>query len=423
MSLPHLTSLYDLYLSEGQPFRRVHRMVDLFESVIKTYTSVMMAEYFRRAEVSDAVKGLLANGLRTPSLGTWQYFSRELHRELKAAGHGFMIPGFEGSLEELEKALNKPETNVVSFRNAYAHGATPSDAQCLEDVSRYEPFLERLLSEAWIEGSGISIREGKVYIENGDASLCLHPILVERHEPDSPSLAFFNDSKDDRIGLLNYPLSRHYREKPFFREFQEYIPLNAWRKMATPDFLQRIEELTDTFKGRMSERGMMLDFVGTADKGYLSVQGNPGIGKSALIAQFFKDLSREALAGLHVVSYFINRGTAQARAEQMLAYLLKKTDEIFKEGRGILAEGNGLWDLQAQLFAKWELWGGQSAGRRMLFLIDGLDEGVEGDILNYLPRQAFEGILFIYGSRPDGHPRLRDLWTELPATHHRTLML
>ncbi len=189
------------------------------------------------------------------------------------------------------------------------------------------------------------------------------------------------------------------------------------------DSLPIIKVLTDRFEGRMSERGVMMDFVRKAAKGYLSVQGKPGIGKSALIAQFFKDLSREAHEGLHVVSYFINRGTAQARAEQMLAYLLKKTDELFKEGRGIVAEGNGLWDLQAQLFAKWELWRGQSAGRRMLFLIDGLDEGVEGDILNYLPRQAIEGILFIYGSRPDGHPRLHDLWMELPAAHHRTLML
>ena len=36
MSLPHLTSLYDLYLTESKPFRKVHRMVDLFESVIKS---------------------------------------------------------------------------------------------------------------------------------------------------------------------------------------------------------------------------------------------------------------------------------------------------------------------------------------------------------------------------------------------------
>jgi hypothetical protein len=372
MSFPHLTSLYDLYLIESQPFRKVHRMVDLFESVIKTYTAVMMAEYFRRDEVSDGVKGLLANGLRAPSLGTWQYFSRELYRELKAANHTFTLPQFAGSFESMDKALNRPETNAISFRNAYAHGANPSDAQCLEDVSYYEPFLERLLSEGWIAGSGILIQEGKVHLHYEDAPLlCLHPILVERPKPAGPSLAFFNDSKDDRIGLLNYPLSRHYREKFFYREFQEYIPLQAWRKLVTPDFQQSIDELTDAFKGRVAERGVMLDFVRTANKGYLSVQGNPGIGKSALIAKFFKDLRSEDIKGLHVIPYFIRRGTLQAQAEQMLGQLLKKTNELFQQGRSILAEGNGPWDLQAQLFEKWSQWGEQAEGKKLLFLIDG----------------------------------------------------
>ncbi len=424
MSLPHLTSLYNLYLTESQPFRKVHRMVDLFESVIKTYTAVMMAEYFRRDEVSDRVKGLLANGLRTPSLGIWQVFSRELYRELKSANHTFTLPQFAGSFESMDKALELPETNAITFRNTYAHGGTPPDEQCLKDISRYAPFLKRLLSEGWIAGSGISIQEGKVHLHYEDAPLlCLHPILVERPEPAGPSLAFFNDIKKNIIGLLNYPLSKHYHEDFFYREFQEYIPLQAWRKLVTPDFQQRIDELTDAFKGRVAQRGEMLDFVRTVNKGYLSVQGNPGIGKSALIAQFFKDLRSEDFKGLHVIPYFIRRGTLQAQAEQMLGQLLKKTDELFQQGRSILAEGNGPWDLQAQLFEKWRQWGKQAEGKKLLFLIDGLDEGVEGGILSYLPRENFESIQFIYGSRPDGHPRLRDFLTELPIGYHRSIML
>jgi NACHT domain len=398
-------------------------MVDLFESVIKTYTAVIIAEYFRRNEFSDAVKGLLANGLRTPSLGTWQFFSRELFREMKDAAHVIPLRGFEESFNGLDKALNRQESNVISFRNGYAHGATPTDAQCMDDLSHFEPLLNRMLSESWIAGSEMLIEEDKVHIQYDGYKLCLHPILVERKEPDGPSLAFFNDSKDDKIGLLNYPLSKHYREKLFYPEFQRYFPVQAWRKLVTPDFLHRMEALTDTFKGRISERAAMLDFVRKSSKGFLSVQGNPGIGKSALIAQFFKDLAKEGVTGLQTVAYFINRGTAQARAEQMLTYLLKKTDELFKEGRGILAEGNTLWDMQTQLEAKWRLWGELVVDKRILFLIDGLDEGVEGDILRHLPKVNFEGILFIYGSRPDGHPDLGKFWTELPVTDHRRLLL
>ena len=67
---PHLSSLHELYLAETQPFRKVHRMIDLFESIIKTHTVVIMSEYVRHNKLSDTAKGLLSQGLRTPSLGT-----------------------------------------------------------------------------------------------------------------------------------------------------------------------------------------------------------------------------------------------------------------------------------------------------------------------------------------------------------------
>jgi hypothetical protein len=67
---PHLSSLHELYLAETQPFRKVHRMIDLFESIIKTHTVVIMSEYVRHNKLSETAKGLLSQGLRTPSLGT-----------------------------------------------------------------------------------------------------------------------------------------------------------------------------------------------------------------------------------------------------------------------------------------------------------------------------------------------------------------
>jgi hypothetical protein len=57
-------------------------MIDLFESIIKTYTVVIISEYVKRNKLSDTAKELLAYGLRTPSLGTWQLFSRVLFEEL-----------------------------------------------------------------------------------------------------------------------------------------------------------------------------------------------------------------------------------------------------------------------------------------------------------------------------------------------------
>jgi hypothetical protein len=75
------------------------------------------------------------------------------------------------------------------------------------------------------------------------------------------------------------------------------------------------------------------------------------------------------------------------------------------------------------LFSKWRLWGELNPNRKLLFLIDGLDEAVENDIVTYLPRETFDGILFVYGSRPGGHKSIDDLWTQLPVEYHSKLEL
>ena len=153
----HLSALYTLYQSETQSFRKVHRMIDLFESIIKTHTVVILSSYVQHNTLSDTAKGLLAQGLRTPSLGTWQLFSRVLFDELQKENYQWMIPGFQEAFSSLDKALNNDKTNVIAFRNGYAHGATPSDKQCEDDIKKFEPFLNQLMSLKWMEQSSRSM--------------------------------------------------------------------------------------------------------------------------------------------------------------------------------------------------------------------------------------------------------------------------
>jgi hypothetical protein len=423
---PHLAELYAIYKSESQPFRKVHRMIDLFESIIKTHTVVILGEYFKQNKYSNAAKGLLASGLRTPSLGTWQLFSRVLYKELAAENHVFFQEDFAKEFEKLDKDLENQKTNVISFRNEYAHGATPSDELCSEDIKRFEPFLESLLASKWLSDSTLLEIEGKVFISNSStaAELILFPILLFKPEPNAQPYVFFNDLKNDKVGLLNYPLSKHYKEKDFFQEFNTYLPLKEWKNSGSSEFHQRIEELTETFKGRTQERLRIKEFIEKKDKGYFSIQGNPGIGKSALIAQLFKDLTNQTpKLPIKLVEYFIRRGTAQANSTYLLNYLLKATDTHFSEGKTIQAEGKTNWDLQQQLFAKWRAYGDANPKEKMVFFIDGLDEGVENDILRYLPRENFKDILVIYGSRPGGHKDIETFWTELPVENHQPLLL
>jgi hypothetical protein len=422
---PHLKELHQLYLSEKtQPFRKVHRMIDLFESLIKFHTVVILSEYVKHNKLSDNAKFLLAQGLYLPTLGIWKQIGSALFRELEQGNYTWLLPDFSKEFSRLDKALELKQTNVIALRNYYGHGATPSDDQCEEHIRKFQPFLNQLLQLNWLVQSSLLVRDGKVFLYTQQGELSLHPVLLYREEKTPASLAFFNDLKNDKIGLLNYPLSKYYREKGFYDEFQNYLPLRAWKKSSKNLFDQQIEELTESFKGREQDLEILMEFVRKKDKGYLSVLGNPGIGKSTLIAQFIKELRAESdLQHIQVIDYFIHRGRNESRPETLLNYLIQKTDEIFKEGRNLRPEKNDLWHLQEILFEKWRLWSDHCKENKMLILIDGLDEGVENKLTDYLPRENFENILVIYGSRPGGHPEIIDFWPTLPVEYHTKLEL
>lgn len=63
-------------------FRQVHRMIDLFETIIKTHTTFLLANYFQAKEVADRVAKVLAYGMQTPALGIWLRFNEVVLEEL-----------------------------------------------------------------------------------------------------------------------------------------------------------------------------------------------------------------------------------------------------------------------------------------------------------------------------------------------------
>jgi tetratricopeptide (TPR) repeat protein len=420
----HLKSLEAHYRSEAEPFCKVHRMVDLFESIVKTYAVVIISEYIRRNQISETAKGLLAQGLTAPSLGTWHLMGRVLFEELQKVNNPWMGNDFPEAFTYLNAIIQNEDSHIIAFRNFYASGATPDDARCEADIHKHEPLLNQLLQSDWIRGTSTEVKDGKVFLVTENGELLLHPFLLCREENGQASFAFFSNIKHGEIGLVDCASGKYYVEKEFYNEFHEYLRLDEWEKTGNVAYYQRIEELRDTFKGRKAERSQLLQFVGESSKGYCCIVGQPGIGKSALLAQFLKDLRADAKQNnVQVVEYSIRRGTIKAQVDYALSYLIKRTDEVFPKGRNIRAEGSMNFDLQRQLFSKWRLWAEQSQGEKLLFVIDGLDEGAENNMVSYMPREIYENILIIYGSRPGGHKSIEELWTDLPADHTSRLEL
>jgi hypothetical protein len=175
------------------------------------------------------------------------------------------------------------------------------------------------------------------------------------------------------------------------------------------------KENSHIFKGRQIERTQFLNFVKENKKGYFCILGHPGIGKSALMAEFIQDVKLEnELSNVAIIASWIRRGTAQAQIEYFLNNLIKRTDDLFPQAKEIKAEGKTFLDLQQQLFSKWWLWSEQKGDTKLLIFIDGLDEGAENNLVTYLPRQLFENIIFVYSSRPGVDAQIEELWPSLP---------
>lgn len=433
---------------ETQPFRRIHRLIDTVEVLVKLHTVVIVSELFAgRGDLSPELRGMLASGLRTPSLGIWWAFAREFGKARPECDG--IIRAFHEAVSHKKSRLKKAmdgEDNLITFRNAYAHGATPSDAACEEDLQRMEPRVLALAADAaylrdceWIavdtEGRALRTQgeaskpytgelpppgEAGCYLRLDDGWLSLDPLLT-RQETEN-RFFFYNDlRKQNRAGLLNYENACHVQDTEAGERLLRRYPIHEWIKTAPEDFRQRMEELTETFKGRREELEQLRAFPRAARGGFLMLWGGPGIGKSALLARLTQLLRLpEALretkedspspdpgGRFEVLEYFIRRGINQTdRIETLLDNLSQRLERIGLTGipLGGTAQEKAL-NFQRRLRT---LQDREFQGEaRLILVIDGLDEAsTEHEFFDWLPKEVPANVFILYSSRPV--PRVRE---------------
>ena len=110
----YIQILQKQYSTETHPFTKVHRLIDFCEAVIKFHTVVIVSNFMEAKEIGVKGKLILSEGLRTPSLGTWAYFTMHLH---------VLIPKEKLVWEDFgayfKKVLSPATEKIVSFRNRY----------------------------------------------------------------------------------------------------------------------------------------------------------------------------------------------------------------------------------------------------------------------------------------------------------------
>ena len=155
----------------------------------------------------------------------------------------------------------------------------------------------------------------------------------------------------------------------------------------------------------------MADFIQSTNKGFLSIWGPTGVGKSALLARVSQLLSYEPTmrmqietnviwptSRVHILEYFLRRGDSDT-ATSLFDSFCQRLDYKFK----IKMEVGTTDQQRKELFTKRldHVSAKMKEDEKLLLIIDGLDEAKEGDpLLGLLPKELPNNVFIIYGSRP-----------------------
>jgi hypothetical protein len=497
---PQINSVLSLYEKEVQPFRKIHRLIDLFETIIKTHTVYVISDYIRNHHPSDEINRFLAKGLKTPSLGLWHEFSRVISHEM-AMGL-FSKEEYEAIYSEIPSERNKKlftesyinkngmyylhnrrnyrklrenvipnqylanrfwisnffnefiqwdddsVSKVIHLRNYYAHGSTPEDLDCINHIKEFEPILEKWLSLEWLhettilifennnklpidhpsatnslinyETQTISFENYSPYLIDGNGkTLNLFPILYSKQidgETNLYSLMFFNDLKrKQNVSFLNYPFSFHYRDKCIYQSFLEVINIEQWIGNLTPEFENRINELTESFKGRLKELSFINQFSAEKENGTLFIFGNPGVGKSAIIAKATEQNNEQ-----HTIKYFCRRGTIYSQQDFFVDYLNRQLDLIYLSG---IPLGN-TFEEKIEFMHQRLKYLSDRITKKIIIMIDGVDEFTfaNGDnLFSPFYSEKYVNILIIFTGRYT--PETEHLYQSIPVEYKNKLEL
>lgn len=181
------------------------------------------------------------------------------------------------------------------------------------------------------------------------------------------------------------------------RIYQYIVTHDRYRFLAERlyTFTTLIEEKTRGFVGRQFVFEALDDFLAKHDRGYFVVQGEPGIGKTALVAQLVKTRG--------YVHHFNNASQGIIKPDQFLENIYVQLIAYYQLDRSYSAlevryDGGYLAGLLEEVSAK------LSEGQRAVILVDALDEAERAfdpraNVL-YLPPHLPKGVYFVVTHRP-----------------------
>ncbi len=454
----------DEFLRAPDAFRALWRMVDAAEIITRFFAITVLSDLLRqRGEFPEPVRNVLTENLEHPTFGAWRELLAVAVDNLPRGKEGARcfvaeLPSFvrDRWLPALGGGEDPPEEKLIALRNLLAHAGRLPDVQARKLREAHRKRFEALIRgmaflteydlvacdrEACDREEGILRLKGlpdpgqafpkfkghlsfapqpeRVYLVRGGEGLDLFPlhaftdILQWRGGEFKPvgeaaPQIYFRVSRKGYLEYITFSdraAFSHLGEEAYQR-FQEIFRLEEWRARQRQEEEARgvqrqweelVRELTEVLVGREEHIRQVKEAIKGTGKGFLWISGKPGIGKSALMAKLMKDYVGQTQRYI-VIPYFFRLGQPGCSTMEFLSAALKR---LQAELHRTIEPAPRLPDRQRQWAEALEE--AARTGKKVLFLVDGLDEiyRQEREFIE-LPFMALrEGIVWVCAGRSE----------------------
>ncbi len=182
------------YGREQQAYRRLHRLVDVYEAVIKYAAIIAVRNFYtlHLAAVFPNTDRLIRERLPLPKLGDWVGMLREVLRCFAErpddlfSSDLFLFYYREFGVKPRPRPLfadHGASGRLLQLRNSLAHGATLPDEEAEGLLARYEPDLLTLLEQArFLVDPPLYAVEGQV----STANFTMQPLMGAHYRNQPP---------------------------------------------------------------------------------------------------------------------------------------------------------------------------------------------------------------------------------------------
>ncbi len=334
---------------------RLYRAIDLCEFAIKIIVAHQMKMMVNYIPEDETKKTIVQNIQRTiqfhfqcPSLGHWTGLLRDLQRlELYP----------ESRINNQLKRVSISSNKIVELRNRYAHGITPTHVQADEEYHAILNHMNALLE---------FLSKNNLYEVITDL-VATTPLFNSIRE-------VYNRAKSRKESKISCEFLDYFSGKRIVvfpePDLNDYFKEHFNLTLSVSSF-EILSLLHDYFKRDYWENKVQDAFTGCSK---VFMHGSAGVGKTTLAAR---------IAQINNSDFFMY--SAAKRGELKAIYALKRLYQAYRlriGGLPPLPEGIDLHGLRAYMQLLVQRINDEPESEQTLFVIDGLDELPEEELLN-----------------------------------------